>query len=54
MEQRGIWYIQKEKEKLQARMERIQQQIIEGGRSAELAEEEGRVITQIEERRKKE
>ena len=34
-------------------MEGIQQQIIEGGRSADLVEE-GRVITQIEERRKQE
>ena len=35
-------------------MERIQQQIIEEGRSEELAEEEGRIINQLEERRKQE
>lgn len=46
--------IQKEKGKLQTRMEGIQQQIIEGGRSEELAEEEGRIINQLEERQKQE
>jgi len=46
--------IQKEKEKLQTRMEGIQQQIREGGRSEELVEEEGRVNNQIEERIKQE
>lgn len=45
---------QEEKEILQARMKRIHQKIIEGGRSADLAMEEGRVITQIEERRNQE
>jgi len=44
--------IQQEEGKLQVRMKRIQQQIILEGRSQALAEEEGRVITQLEERRK--
>lgn len=35
-------------------MEEIQKQIIEGGRSEELAEEEGRITNQLEERRKQE
>eukprot|EP00253_Pinus_taeda_P033211 PITA_33211 len=46
--------IQHEQGKLQSRLERIQQQIISDGRSQDLAEEEGRVITQLEERRKQE
>eukprot|EP00253_Pinus_taeda_P005798 PITA_05798 len=37
-----------------SRLERIQQQIISDGRSQYLAKEEGRVITQLEERRKQE
>ena len=35
-------------------MEGIQQQIIEGGRSEDLAEEEGSIIIQLEERQKQE
>ena len=46
--------IQQEQGKLQSRLERIQQQIISDGQSQELDEEEGRVITQLEERRKQE
>jgi len=46
--------IQQEQGKLQVIMKRIQQQIILEGRSQALAEEEGRVITQLEERRKQE
>eukprot|EP00253_Pinus_taeda_P003413 PITA_03413 len=44
--------IQQERGKLQTRMAGIQQKIIEEGRSEELAEEEGRLINQLEERRK--
>eukprot|EP00253_Pinus_taeda_P015313 PITA_15313 len=44
--------IQQERGKLHTRMAGIQQQIIEEGRSEELAEEEGRLINQLEERRK--
>lgn len=46
--------IQQEQGKLQSRLERIQQEIILEGRNEELAKEEGRVITQMEERRKQE
>eukprot|EP00253_Pinus_taeda_P021277 PITA_21277 len=46
--------IQQEKGKLETRLEGIQQQIIKYGRREELAEEEGRVINQLEERRKQE
>ena len=46
--------IQQEQSKLQGRMESIQQKIILEGRSQALVEEEGIVITQLEERRKQE
>eukprot|EP00253_Pinus_taeda_P003198 PITA_03198 len=46
--------IQQEQGKLQSRLEGIQQQIIKDGRNEELAEEEGRVINQLEERCKQE
>jgi len=42
--------IQKEKGKLQSRMEGIQQQTIQGVISEDLVEEEGRIINQLEER----
>ena len=46
--------IQNERGKLQSRMEGIRQQIIETGRSEELAEEKERIINQLDERRKQE
>ena len=44
--------IQKDQEKLQTDMKRIQQKIIEDGRIEELAQEEGVVLNRLEERRK--
>ena len=47
-------HIQKDQEKLQTKMKRIQQKIIEDRRIEELAEEGGVVLNRLEERRKQE